>query len=618
MPWTRIPLSAYAAGYDAVVQLACSVLTQTVSQQPFYIPKLNLVALEALSLLQPPAAEVEGQGVQGLLSLNSQRGAQLIISEGFSPLRTVAVYGGDEENVRHNSVNQREQEMSLELDILNTTDAPMIVVAQPIVGELTHSLSTPVKLEPYSSGRTTIRLSNIPEGKHPIQFRIIDLFRGASREVVTGTLNITGMDRSAYLAGRPRPGIVYYEDLNRINAEMASSLSVDCVASTSAKVVLTAQLHLKFKMERTTYITTSTPNCRLVIKSSSDPMHPDIETVCEYFNILNVQTIAQGDITAPLRLEVPLNTKIDGTTQVVDLMLDLGQATITLETADNAAQAVFQQRVKSHIAQSLKANGSLRLIPSISLAGEMPVSTGVQEYSIQQVKVELLQASGTNTQPCLALGFALNGNTAALGVLQNFISSADFATVVSGRAIQAIAAFRWRINNYPKQRLGKPIEGDAYTDENGNTIDILIYPNIVQKDILDAQGAVQARIRPMGTYPYGSTSEDHLLLGGHGDIVVINVLRKDNLQPAPVDVKNKYMAQPQAQNVIFEWPFYLSSVIPPQSNPDPNMEDWLQAMRRGVNAHLSRPFAHKQTITLTERRANGIENLLLSRGVISL
>jgi hypothetical protein len=302
---------------------------------------------------------------------------------------------------------------------------------------------------------------------------------------------------------------------------------------------------------------------------------------------------------------------------------------------DQAAQEVFQQEVKQHLVQIFNARGLFSLGPAISLIGQIPANTMVQEFSLQQVDVQILPPMGANTHACLSLGFFLSGSAVTSSNMSGFIQSDDYAVLLSGKIMEAIVVFRWRIGQYPAQLLSSP--GKQVYQENGNTIPILIYARAVQRDVLNTAGLVLANIRPAGTYLYGiatgtftylmantaaqeskAYAEDHLLLGGHAGFETLQVLRADNHQPAPAEVQQAWATPPAFQNVMLEWPLSLSFVGTPPALPVPEQEQHVQALRQSVTTHFSRPFASPLAITLTLRQANGLENLLLSRGKVTL
>ena len=152
--------------------------------------------------------------------------------------------------------------------------------------------------------------------------------------------------------------------------------------------------------------------------------------------VLNAQ-----EVTGRLKVRAPMSAKIDAASKIVDLVADLGQASLTFDTTNNTAQAVFQQEVSAYILNLLRTRGIVHLAPLISLVGTIPANTNVQELTIQHVQVQPLLSTGSNTKPCLALGVTLGGSAVNPGNLQNFLEGDDFSVIVSGRIMQAIAAF---------------------------------------------------------------------------------------------------------------------------------------------------------------------------------
>jgi hypothetical protein len=633
-PWTRVGLASSAAGYDAVVQLACPVLTKVLNQQNLSIPH---VSKDHSSKVPPSWLSQETilqEGFRSILRLDASEDSELRM------LNTAAAYRSDMET------SDAYRDLFLQFEVFNSSDRRMVGIVRPTVGSMERPPSAPVTIEPHSAGWLSVELNNIPTGSHPAEFEFVDLLGGRTLNTLPGRLDteerftlepelsrkpegpsgpenleeffldddILRQFASKERFGPPEMGIqcppegtVTFSYRTIVDAK-TDPLSVDCKLSTSTTVVLSAQLHLKIKVQHIKSVSGGSTGGYVV-----NALGGLDEACIVYRFVLDSEEL---DVTRQLKIEAPLSVSIDGVTKVVRLFVNLNQATVTFDTSDIVAQAAFEQEVKPQIVQYLSAKGSLNLAPRLSLLGPIQAGQSVQEITLQRVDVRPISA-GTNAQPCFSLGFVLTGGAATPANMQNFLGTGNYAVVIAGQVMRAIAAFRWRTGDYPKERLGKPIE-DSYKDEQGKTIPMLIYPRVVQKDVVDNQGQVMSGIRLLGQYLNTTFTEDHLQLGGHGNMEIVNVVRKDDSQPVPEGVKNKIKVQQEASGVLFEWPFVLSSVAPPQPHPDSNAQQWLQAMRTGVTSHLSRPFADIQTITLLAREANGNENLLRSRGVIAL
>jgi hypothetical protein len=324
-------------------------------------------------------------------------------------------------------------------------------------------------------------------------------------------------------------------------------------------------------------------------------------------------------------LTLPIVTSIDPSTQVIDVYGDLAAAIVTIDTND--AQVQFARSdLARQLEQAIRARSAgvqFALTPRISLVGALQAGQTVLEIEVFDVVVEVIPGSA------LAVGITLVGNTATKVGLMNFVGLDEYAIVISGSVIKPIADFRWRIGDYPRVlSLTQPVPG-AYK-ENGNTVDILIFTHVRQ-----ASNSV-ASLKAAGPQTYGSSTgvytflmtdaaatiknhpEDYLLLGGLGSFEISRIVRKDNGQDVTAQVSGQYSIPPELQSVTFHWPFSMSFVGPPPPAADVNLESFLQSMRRGVSQHLSRPFADVHTVTLSCRDANGIENILLSRGSIAL
>lgn len=254
----------------------------------------------------------------------------------------------------------------------------------------------------------------------------------------------------------------------------------------------------------------------------------------------------------------------------------------------------------------------------------------VNELSFQQITAQVLAPASAGGRPVLMLALGLAGNTRPKGTPDNFVGAADFGVVINAAVVQASAAFRWRVNDYPRVLLGRPVE-DALDE-----VEVLVYPQMRQTSIVDNNGSPVAGLRAAGPRTYGTStgiftflmndpdatvknhSEDHVLLGGQGDFEIANVVRKDNHQSLGEDARKAYEAPAALKGVLFQWSFSMSSVTQPAPVADPNVETFLQSVRTGVTRHLSRPFAAPHTVTLLSRDVNGFEGLMLSLGRITL
>ena len=228
---------------------------------------------------------------------------------------------------------------------------------------------------------------------------------------------------------------------------------------------------------------------------------------------------------------------------------------------------------------------------------------------------------------------SLTGNAHPLGVPENFVGSDDFGSIVNETVVQAIARFRWRVGDHPSILAGRPTETEY--DDHGTKVPVLVVPQMHQTSLTGRQhhGGIDQQAGPVtygtstGQFTFLMTdavattkphAEDYVLLGGRGDFEIAAVLRKDNMQPAPDDVRKGFEVPDELKGVLFRWPFAMSRVSTPAPVADANVEAFLQAMRAGVTRHLSRPFAESHTVVLSYRHANGIDDYVLSRGVLSL
>jgi hypothetical protein len=320
---------------------------------------------------------------------------------------------------------------------------------------------------------------------------------------------------------------------------------------------------------------------------------------------------------------------------------DLSAATVSVATDDPYVQIAqsdlarqLEQAFRAHAAQR-PGGGRISLIPRLSLLGALQAGQTAQELTISDVTVAALPGSPSGNRAALAIGLTLAGNGAGRTSFTNFLAQDDFAALVSGSVITAVVEFRWRVGDYPRVlSLSNPIAGSY--KENNNVVDILVFTQIRQASTRDAQGAAVASIRIAGPQTYGTSTgvftflmtdvmattknhpEDYLLLGGLGAFEVNRIVRKDNGQDVTAQVSTHYAVPPELQSALFHWPFAMSSVASPAPVPEANLESFLQGMRHGVNQHLSRPFADAHTVSLTSRDANGIDNMLLSRGSVTL
>ncbi len=634
--WQRQSLVAFSAGYDAVVQLSASLLTAKL-RSSLDIPIFESTYDEPSDFHAAiPVQHNNTISGNALFLASKENNSVEIVNSKFS---------------LHHVGRFRSEGAAgvIKLAIRNHKASPITIVVQPAIGVFITPTPKPITIAPQGIGLQEIYVDGIPFGKNDLELHIVDISGSSEQSQFIGELTVDPPGFPFPEGGIPplegeqegppanwpenlpytEEVVIREEYVSRTTVKASPSPSaVDCVTSTSTDVVLISPMRFQYKIE---HIISQLIQQTIWVPDYETITDPDGRTYKNYKGwkrlvshpITREQsaTFREYDTTGTLKIRAPLHTQIHQTTQFVDLIADLNDAILSFDSLNNAdAQRIYDQKVQPSLSNAVRTKGQIALSPQISLLGSIsPLSTGgypsVAELSISHVDIQPLPNLSSNIQPCFSLGFRLTGSSVPVGTMQSFINQDDYAVVISGTIIKAIVSFRWKSGEYPHQYIGRPIP-DAYK-EGDKTIEILLYPSVNQTDILDAQGTVIAGIRLLGKY-FGQTfSEDQLLLGGHCNIDICKIVKKDNLtEEVPEEVSNAYKQKHQAENVVILYPFYLSNVNQPTPHPEATYEAWLQSMRKGVTGYLSRPFAAIYNISLSIRQANGIENLLLSRGRI--
>ena len=349
--------------------------------------------------------------------------------------------------------------------------------------------------------------------------------------------------------------------------------------------------------------------------------------------------VTRRETQGTMRLHAPLLTSVEPATRVVVARCDLDAAVVTMDATNSEVQRgipeitrQFQAALAVHTTQ--RATGPrVDITPRLSLVGALRPGETVNEFSFQQVTARVVLSASTNTKPALAVAMSLVGNTGPRGVPENFVGVDDFGTIVSEAVVQAVAKFRWRVGDHPSILAGRPNETEY--DDHGTQVPILVFAQMHQTSLMDGN-AMATSIKQSGPVTYGTSTgaftflmtdalattkphaEDYVLLGGRGDFEIAAVLLRDNLQPAPEDVRKSFEVPEELKGVLFKWPFSMSGVSTPVPVVDANLEAFLQAMRTGVTQHLSRPFARIPPAVLSHRHANAVDDYALSRGALTL
>jgi hypothetical protein len=287
---------------------------------------------------------------------------------------------------------------------------------------------------------------------------------------------------------------------------------------------------------------------------------------------------------------------------------------LSFATANQAAQDVARvtssSLLMSSLSQGLGGMGSaIPALPTLSLVGSVPIGDSVAELSIAHVDIWVLPALGQSPRG-LAVGVVLAGNMAAVSTPQNFLESADYASVITGRVAQAMTGFRWRHGDYPRSYLGNPVLTEYELD--GKKIPVQAVPRWMQSSCMDANGVVVAR---MAAYPptMPQPQEDLFVLGGRYAVETASVTHLDGTAP-PADVAANISVDLPEQD--FERPLRMSNVNVASGGPAAGTVGYLSALRAGVTRHLSIPFAAETNVQLAVRQVNGPENVMLSRGML--
>jgi hypothetical protein len=252
--------------------------------------------------------------------------------------------------------------------------------------------------------------------------------------------------------------------------------------------------------------------------------------------------------------------------------MDLAAASVAITASDPDLHAVlveleqqFQDVLTEHASQ--RAGGSrVNLAPRFSLVGMLRPGDAVNELSFDSVTAQVRAPASAAGRSALMLALALAGNTRTKGTPENFLGAADFGSVISAAVLRAVAAFRWRVNDYPRVILGRPVEDEL------DGVEVLVYPQMHQTSLLDGNGFPVAALRAAGPRTYGTSTgvytflmddanatvrshpEDHVVLGGIGDFEIASVVRKDNHQPLGEDARNAYETPAALRGVLFQWP----------------------------------------------------------------
>jgi hypothetical protein len=314
---------------------------------------------------------------------------------------------------------------------------------------------------------------------------------------------------------------------------------------------------------------------------------------------------ASGD----LRLVATLATSVDASTRAIDVVAQLGTATVSFSSSDQTVSRFapsIERAVRETLSRMSAPGGALLLAPRISLVGALGVSGAVNELNVTAVEASFLAAAGAHPA-CLSVAVRLAGGGSA-GAPQNFLDG-DYSYLCGESVIKALCAYRWRTGEYPTGYLGQPTS-DSYTAD-GATKQIKIYTRLTQTDVLDGGGNVVGDLKQFGAG--GAVQEDYVEIGGHA-FGKIDSITDTNGQPVPQEIRDKY-----GDTAPFDYrlPTRLSNVGTPASHPDPAVDAYMNQMRAKVTGQFSRPFVGSPSVTLLKRAVNGIDRRLLSQGTVT-
>jgi hypothetical protein len=630
--WTRQPLAQLAAGRDAVVEITDAVINQVLRRQA-------TIALPSAKAGPYGVASVAGSGgavgngslvATGTIAMGvAQRSVVLnVVPMGQGPLRFVAA-----------SADLAGADVRLRLTVANDTGRAVMLAASLTLGAMQRPVPPPSVIAAGANGTILVPVANPPGGNHPINIRLFDLNDPAVVTVLTGTLELVSgsgsgglvMTRTDVRTATILPHVPGLESriTRAITIEASPGLfSVDLNASAATAVILSCPLAITIETTQAESLVASAPFFAFDERGRSVNAAFDTQ-----YSV--TRRAAQGT----LRVEAPLVTSVEPATQVVRASCDLQAAVVTVSAANPdlqkgipELQRQFQAALALHVAIR-GTGGRVDLTPRLSLVGTLRPGETINEFSFQQVTARVLPAASTNLKAVLAVAMSLSGNAGTPGVPENFIAADDYGTVVSEAVVQAIARFRWRVGDHPRILAGLPTETEY--DEGGTRVPILVFPQMHQKSLMDGTSLVVS-IKQAGPVTYGTSTgvftflmtdatattkphaEDFVLLGGRGDFEIAAVLRKDTMQPAPEAVSKNFQVPAELKDVLFAWPFSMSTVGPPAPAVDANVEAFLQAARAGVTQHVSRPFAEAHMVVLSRRHANGVDDYVLSGGTLTL
>jgi hypothetical protein len=631
--WTREPLASLAAGHDAVVEVTAAVVDQVLAgQAPIALPAARagpygveaLAGAPASTFGRPPGTSGTSGDFTAASGMGVERSSVVlnVAPTGQSPLRFVAA-----------SADVVGRDLVIRLTLRNDTSAAVLLAASPTLGGMPRPVSSPSPVAAGATATVSVPVVNVPPGTNAIEIRVFDLNDPMLEIRLQGTLALatesplalsqTTATTSTDPLVQPPPGLQSRVTRAQTIEASAGRFAVDLNASAGADVTLSCPVTVAIETTQAESLVARGWRGHFGFGAAFDTQY----------------SVTRREAQATLRVEAPLETSVEPATAAVAVRCDLGAAVLTMSSADSDLQRAIPE-LERQFKASLAAHSAQRptgprvdITPRLSLVGTLRPGETVNELSFQQKTARVLPAVSATTKPALAVAMSLAGNAGPLSAPENFVGADDFGTIVSETVVQAVARFRWRVGDHPSILAGRPFETEY--DDDGTKVPVLVFPQMHQTSLVDGNTTV-ASIKQSGPVTYGTSTgqytflmtdpaattkphaEDYVLFGGRGDFEIAQVLRKDNMQPAPEDVRKGFGVPEELKGVLFKWPFAMSGVGTPAPVADAYVQTFLEDMRAGVTRHLSRPFAEPHTVVLSYRHANGVDDYVFSRGALTL
>jgi hypothetical protein len=260
----------------------------------------------------------------------------------------------------------------------------------------------------------------------------------------------------------------------------------------------------------------------------------------------------------------------------VDVLLDLGRATVEIEPETGDANTLYQAFLvdREYQLEPLVAPVSeMQLAPTISLVGRNAANVSVPELPDFDVRVFPVEEADATQAICAAFD-VVAGCVGTVEDVRHFIGNSDYGVIDNEYVVERVLHHKWNRGGFDRsvgthRRVSLRVKRNGEHDEDADVDGRLLL------DTLDT----------VAIEPHPDQRRDFLLLGGSARGIADRVvLVRDGTTVTPA---NADLGPPQPVH----WAVDLDANLHPVWSSDPELRQFQERAHIDGVRHLSRPFA---------------------------